>query len=207
MVGRDAIEIVGVCYDVKQFGVDAVATADLYVPLRQMPAGQAQFVAARMYWVVHTSGDPMVVADAVRDQVRRLDKDVATSSTRPMDVVLAASIGSRRFNTHLIAIAGGSSLPLALLGGYSMSAFSASRRTRERGIRIALRARPAAVVRSILASEWNAIAVGLAAGGAAAVLVSRLLSSVLFASNGIEPPLITAAAMGLGVAAFLASYV
>ncbi|HMF95527.1 MAG TPA: ABC transporter permease [Vicinamibacterales bacterium] len=207
LVGRDALEIVGVCDDVKQFGLDAAATADLYVPLRQMPAGQAQFVAARMYWVVRTANDPMLVADAVRGQVRRLDKDVAASSMRSMADVLAASTGSRRFSTGLIEIAGLSSLLLALIGVYAISAFSMSRRTHEIGIRIALGARSAEVVRSALASELSAIALGLAGGTAGAIFVSRLLSSVLFASGGIEPRLIAAAAAMLGVAALLAGYV
>ena len=205
-VGRDALEIIGVCDDVKQFGLDAGATADLYVPLRQMPAGQAQFLSARMYWVVRTATDPLLAADAARDQVRRLDKDVATSSTRSMADVLAASIGSRRFNTGLIEIAGLSSLLLALIGVYSIAAFSMERRTREIGIRLALGARPAEVVRSALAGEWGAIAVGLAAGAAGAALVSRVLSSVLFGSGGTEPMLIAAAAASLGAAALLATY-
>src|SRR5262245_10648029 len=205
LVGRDALELVGVCDDVIQFGLDAGATADLYVPLRQMPAGQAQFIAARMYWVVRTDNDPMLIADAVRAQVRRLDKDVATSSTRSMPEVLAGSIGSRRFNTGLIKIAGLSSLLLALVGVYSITAFSIERRTREIGIRLALGAPSVRVIRSVVAGEWSAIVIGLAAGAAGAVVVSRVLSTVLFAS-GVEPQLVGSAAAMLGLAALLARF-
>src|SRR5262249_41816132 len=114
LVSGESLEIVGVCSDVKQFGLDAGSTVDVYVPLKQMPANQAQFVAARMYWMVGTSGDPLAVADVVRAAVRRLDKDVAASSTRPVAAVLAASLGPRRFNTDLVAIAGAASVVLAL---------------------------------------------------------------------------------------------
>ena len=98
LVGRDALEIIGVCDDVKQFGLDGGPTADLYVPLRQMPANQAPFVAASMYWVLRTGGDPLSAADGARAIVERLDKNIATSSTRSLSQIVSASIGSRRFN-------------------------------------------------------------------------------------------------------------
>ena len=206
VVGRDTLEIVGVCDDVKQFSLNADPTADLYVPLRQMPAGQAQFLAARMYWVVRTAGDPMLVADSIRDRVRRLDKDVATSSTRTMTALVAESIGSRRFNADLIEITGVSSLLLALVGVYSVTAFSTTRRTREIGIRVALGARPGEVVHSVLTAEWMAIGVGLAIGAVGAAVVARMLASVLFASSGVDVPMISAAVVMLAGAAAVASY-
>ena len=206
LVGGDTLEIVGVCDDVKQFSLDADPTADLYVPLRQMPSGQAQFLAARIYWVVRTDVDPMAVADAIRKQVHQLDKDVAASSTRPMTAIVTSSIGSRRFNANLIEIAGVSSLLLALIGVYSMTAFSTTRRTREIGIRVALGARPGQVVRSVLAGEWMAVAVGLAIGTIGAAAIARMLASVLFAAGDVDVPMIAAALTTLAAAALVASY-
>jgi predicted lysophospholipase L1 biosynthesis ABC-type transport system permease subunit len=206
IVGGDTLEVVGVCDDVKQFSLTADPTADLYVPLRQMPADQAQFVAARMFWVVRTAGDPMLVADLIRDRIRRRDNDVATSSTRPMTALLSQSIGSRKFNASLIEIAGVSALVLALVGVYSVTAISTTRRTREIGIRVALGARPGAVVRTVLAAEWTAIFLGLAIGALGAVAIARMLASVLFASGGIDMTMIGAAAATLAGAALLASY-
>ena len=206
VVGSDTLEVIGVCDDVKQFSLDAEPTADLYVPLRQMPAGQAQFLAARMYWVIRTGVDPMAVADTVRNQVRRLDKNVATSSTRGMTEILTVSIGSRRFNAHLIEIAGVSTLLLALIGIYSVTSLSTRRRTREIGIRIALGARQGQVVRSVLRAEWTAVAVGLSIGAIGSVAVARMLASVLFASGGVDVAMIAAALMALAAAAAVASY-
>jgi putative ABC transport system permease protein len=205
VVGGDTLGVVGVCGEVKQFSLAADPTADLYVPLRQMPAGQAQSLAARMYWVVRTAGDPMLVADPIRERVRRLDNEVATSSTRAMTALLAESIGSRRFNPDLIEIASGSSLLLALLGVYSVAAFSATRRRREIGIRIALGAQPGEVVRSVLAADAMPIGLGLTIGATGAVGIARLLASVLFASGGGDASIIAAAAATLASAALVAS--
>jgi putative ABC transport system permease protein len=206
LVGPDSLEIVGVCGDVKQFGLDGAPTADLYVPLRQMPANQSPLVAGRMYWVVGTLEDPMTAADPVRAAVRRLDKDVATSSVRPMPLVLAASVGARRFDTDLISVAGAASLLLALIGVYSVTSFSMARRTREIGIRLTLGARPAQILVTVLASEWRPIALGLAAGTLGGGIAARALASVLFATSGVEPLVIGGAAATLGVAAVAASY-
>jgi putative ABC transport system permease protein len=206
LVGPDSLEIVGVCDDVKQFGLDGTPTADLYVPLRQMPANQALLVAGRMYWVIDTRDDPLKAADPVRAAVHRLDKDVATSSIRPMPLVLAGSVGSRRFNADLITVAGGASLLLALIGVYSVTAFSMTRRTREIGIRLTLGARPAQILVTVLASEWRPIALGLISGAAGGVMAARALTSVLFATAAVEPLVISAAAAALGLAAFVASY-
>jgi predicted permease len=207
IIGRDALQIVGVCADVKQFGLDAGRTADLYVPLRQMPANQAQFVAARMYWVVRGDRDPSSLADPVRGAVRRLDKDVAASSLRTMPQIVTASIGSRRFNADLIAAAGAASLVLALLGVYAVTAFSLARRTREIGIRLTLGATPAQVLRPLLARELTSIGIGVAAGCAGAAGISVLLSRVLFDTPAFEPALIGASAAALVTAALLASYI
>jgi putative ABC transport system permease protein len=207
LVGRDALEIVGVCADVKQFGLDAGSTADVYVPLRQMPAGQTPFVAARTYWVVETAGDPASVADAVRGEIRRLDNQVATSSTRPFAQILDASMGSRRFNRDLIQIAGLASFAIAIVGVYAMTAFSIARRTREIGIRVTLGATPRQLMRPLVASELRSIVIGVAIGCAGAIAIARALSRVLFGGAGAAPAVIVSAAAVLAVAALAASWV
>src|SRR5262249_31005608 len=141
-----------------------------------------------------------------RAAVHRLDKDVAASSIRPIALVLAASVGSRRFNTDLISVAGGASLLLALLGVYSVTSFSMARRTPEIGIRLRLGARPSQILATVLASEWRPIALGLAAGAVGGVITGRALASVLFATSGVEPAVIFGAAATLGGAALVASY-
>jgi putative ABC transport system permease protein len=207
VVANDTLEIVGVCADVKQFGLDAARTADLYVPFRQMPKAQAQFVAARLYWVIRTAVDPMALADRVRGEIRRIDTEVAASSTRTMAQILSASIGSRRFNTDLIRIAGVAGLLLAVVGVYAVTAFSVGRRAREIGIRLTLGATPRQVLRLLVGAELRAIAIGLTAGIAGALGVSVAMSRLLFASEGIDLNVIAAVAFVLATAALLACVV
>jgi putative ABC transport system permease protein len=123
-----------------------------------------------------------------------------------MPGIVAASIGSRRFNTELIKIAGATSLLLALVGVYSISAFSMGRRRREIGIRLTLGATPTQMAGALLAGEWSGLALGLTAGTVGALFVSRGLSSFLFASSGLELRVIVTAAVILGAAAAIASY-
>ncbi len=207
LVGRDALEIVGVCADVKQFGLEAGATADLYVPIRQMPPSQAQFVAARMYWVVETGGEPLAIADSVRKAVHGLDKDVATSSTRTLDQILQSSIGSRRFTGDLLRIAGLAGLVLAILGVYAVTAFAVGRRTREIGIRLTLGGTPSQVLRALLGAELRWIAIGLACGACGAIGVARLLSSILFSSGGVDLLLVLAVGGALAAASLAACFI
>src|SRR5439155_23593220 len=76
------LEVVGVVKDVKQFTVDGAPTADLYVPLEQVPASQAPALVARMYWVVRTDVDPLRIVPDVRAAVRTTDPDIAAASVR-----------------------------------------------------------------------------------------------------------------------------
>jgi putative ABC transport system permease protein len=204
VVGRDSLDIVGVCADVKQFGLDADVTADLYVPLRQMPASQAPLVAARMYWVVQTAKTPLAMADSARKAVRAVDKDVATSSTRTIEQIVQSSTGSLRFITDLLRIAGIAGLLLAIIGVYAVTAFSVGHRTREIGIRLTLGATPSQVMRPLLRMELRWILIGLAIGAGGALDVSRALSSVLFAAAGVDVLVVAAVSAALGATALAA---
>jgi putative ABC transport system permease protein len=186
IVGRDALEIVGVCADVKQFGLEAGSSADLYVPLRQMPQDQAPFVAARMYWVAGTAKEPLAVADSVRRAVREVDKDVAASSMRTMDQIVRSSTGSRRFIADLLRIAGLAGVLLAVLGVYGVTAFSVGSRRREIGIRLTLGGTRTQVMRPLLGGELRWILAGLTIGACGALAVSRALSTVLFGADGMD---------------------
>ena len=194
VVGNDTLEIIGVCANVKQFGLDGAPTADLYVPLRQAPANQAPFLAARMYWVVRAEGDPVAIADAVRQEVRRADGDVASSSLRTLEQLLEASVGTRRFNAGLLEILGLSGLALSMVGVYGVTAFAVRQRAREIAIRLACGATPSQVVRGILTSELPMIAAGLLAGGGVAAIAAR------------EAGVAVAVAATLGAVAVLACY-
>src|SRR4029453_15868689 len=98
------MEMVGVVSDVKQFTLDAPATADLYVPLHQMPAFQAPLIAARMYWVVPRHGDVGAMTQAIRSAVAQVDPGVSASNSRTLKSLWLTSLGSRRANVRLLQV-------------------------------------------------------------------------------------------------------
>ena len=198
------LEVVGVVKDVKQFGVDGASTADLYVPLAQMPQSQAALIAARMYWIIRTDGDPARAVPEVRRAVRAVDADVATSSVRTLDDVLASSLASRRTNVRLLEVFGQVALLLAAIGVYAIAAFSAAARRRELAIRTAFGARRVDLIRLVVVAEMRPVIGGVAIGLAAAWLVARSLGAVLFSISPTDGPTYAAVAallLALGLVA------
>jgi hypothetical protein len=159
-----AMEVVGVVNDVKHFTLDAPATADLYVPLRQMPPSQSPFLAARMFWVIRAHGDAARLIPAVREAVLQVDPGVATSSARTLATVLASSLGARQMNVWLLEVFGQVAMVLCAIGVYGVAAFSVRARHRELAIRGALGARRRDLSTLIVRDELPPVAVGVATG-------------------------------------------
>jgi putative ABC transport system permease protein len=174
------LEVIGVVSDVKQFTLDAPATADLYVPLHQMPAFQAPLIAARMYWVVRGPAGIAEIGRAMQAAVAQVDPGVATSSVRTLESLWRASLGSRRANVRLLQVFGNLSLILCAIGVYGVAAFAASTRRRELAIRSALGASRRALTLSMLRGELLPVGVGLIAGLAVALLVAPLVFGAAF---------------------------
>jgi putative ABC transport system permease protein len=181
------LEVVGVVNDVKQFTLDREPTADLYVPILQMPPSQSALLAARMYWVVRTEDDPRQLETAVRNAVHSVDPDVATSSTRTMDTVLQSSLNPRRLNVRLLEFFGEVAVALSAMGVYAIAAFSVGARTRELAIRLAFGASRRRLATSVFADELRPVVFGLFIGLAAALAVSRFFSGVIFAISPTDP--------------------
>jgi putative ABC transport system permease protein len=201
------LEIVGVVKDVKQFGVDGVPTADLYVPLAQMPRSQTPVVASRMYWVVRTEGDPARSVQQIRRAVRAVDHDVATSSVRTLDDVLSLSLGSRQTNVRLLEVFGEVALLLAAIGVYAMAAFSAAARRRELAIRSAFGASRGDLIRLVVLGEMRPVLVGVALGLAAARVVAHSLGGVLFSISPSDGPTYVSVAAALVTLTLAATWV
>lgn len=200
------LEVVGVVGDVKQFSLDGPTTADLYVPIHQMPASQAPFVAGRMGWIIRTHGDPHLLIEPVRQAVHAVDVDVASSTVRTLDEVLASSLGARRVNVWLLEAFGQVAIVLCAMGVYAVASFSARARRRELAIRAALGATRRELSASILGKELQPVALGLGLGYVVALLVAPRLGPLLFATSPVDAP--TYLLVGLGVLAVtgLATY-
>jgi hypothetical protein len=150
--------------DVKQFTLDGPTTADLYVPLHQMPAFQAPLIASRMYWVVRGRGDTASIAQAVRSAVTQVEPNVAAGSVRTLEAVWLASLGSRRANVRLLQTFGNVALILCATGVYGVTAFAARMRRRELAIRSALGASRRELTMSMLRRELIPVLLGLGVG-------------------------------------------
>jgi predicted permease len=192
-----SLEVIGVVNDVKQFTLDREATADLYVPLLQMPPTQATQLVARMYWVVRTRDDPRQLEAAVRNAVQTVDPDVATSSTRTLDALLQMSLGPRRLNVRLLEFFGAVAVVLSAMGVYAIAAFSARVRRRELAIRAAFGASRGALARVVFLEELRPVAVGIVAGLITASETSRLFRGLVFAVSPTDPWTYLNVAVGL----------
>jgi putative ABC transport system permease protein len=191
--------VVGVVADVRDLGLDAPPEPEIYFPFEQAPLSYINLVA-------RVDGDPGRLAAPVRDALRGLDKGLPLPEAAPMRSVLAASIAQRRFILLLLALFAAVALALAAVGVYGVISYAVSRRTHEIGIRMALGARRADVLRLVIGRSLGLTAVGVGAGLAGALLLSGLMASLLYGVPPTDLPTFAGVALLLSGVAALASY-
>jgi putative ABC transport system permease protein len=154
--------------------------------------------------VVRTTGDPLALTPAVRAAVRSLDRELILTDVTSMASLVSAALGGARFGMQLLAGFALVALLMAALGIYGVVAFVVSRRTREVGIRMALGARAADVLRLVLRQGMMPVLIGLAAGLVASLALGRLSAGLLFGVPPHDPATLAAAAAVLTASALLA---
>jgi len=184
--------IVGVVGDVKDFGVDADPALCEYFP------GMAS-----AYLVVR-SGAAASLGGAVRQAIRQADAELPVSDVATMEDVLAGSMRSRRWTMGLLAAFAGLALLLALVGIYGVMSWAVAQRTREIGIRMALGATSAEMLRMVTRYGLGLCAIGMAGGIAGVFALRRVVASFVYGVSAADPA-IYAAAVGLMVAVALAA--
>jgi putative ABC transport system permease protein len=194
------LSVAGIVADVKHNGLDRDARPEIYASYLQSPKRS-------MTLVVRSQTDPLKLVGPVRDQVRLVDKDQPIGNIRSMEQLLAESVAPRRFSMLLLSIFAVVAMLLAAVGIYGVMNYSVARRTHEIGIRMALGARSMDVLRLIVGQGMMLAAVGLGIGLLAGVVVTRLMSSLLFEVSTIDPAIFLAASVLLAGAALLASYI
>src|SRR6185369_8110044 len=167
--------IVGVVGDVKIGGLDEALRPVLYYPYKRFPGPGANLV-------VRTSGDPTAVVNSIRSEARSLEPDVAVFNVRAMDQIISDSPAAfmRRFPALLISIFAGVALLLASIGIYGVVSYSVSQQTLYIGVRMALGARPADILKMVLRQGLVLALLGLGIGVLAALGLMRLLSTLRF---------------------------
>ena len=190
--------IAGVVGDTRTRGLAAAPVAECYFPHAQRRR------AAALTMVLRTDGNPTALAGAARAAIAELDPSQPVFDVRPMDDVVAATMAQRRFTLTLMLLFGVVALVLAAVGIYGVMAYTVAQRTREVGIRMALGARPAAVLAMVLGDGMRLVALGLALGAAAALALGRVVSSLLYGVGAADPLTYALIAAGLAAVALLA---
>jgi putative ABC transport system permease protein len=190
-------EIVGVVGGNKHFALQESLRPELFIPGSHM----------RMSIIVRGAGDPGVLMTAVRQALHQIDLDEASSTFRTMTDVVSSSAASDRFNTLLLGAFGAIALLLTASGIFGVLSYLVTQRTREIGLRMALGAQRADVLRVIVGHGLRLMLIGLGIGVAGALIVTRWMSSVLFGVKPTDPPTFAVVALALGTVAFLASYI
>jgi len=205
--------VVGEIGDIKQGTADGETMAQFYQPPSQLKNGLGSFAPPDM--LVANSGSvvmrsamaPEQMADSLRAAVRSIDPQLPLTQVESMDRVVAEGQAPQRFNTALISSFAAAAVLLALLGIYSVIAFSAALRTQEMAIRLALGSQRSSVMRLILVSGAKLGLAGCVIGGVAALFATRLLRSLLFHVDPLDPIVLVLAAVSIFALALLASLI
>ena len=197
--GNFAADIVGVAGDAKYADLRGVVPPTLYLPAPQQPGGIASF-SLRI-----AGQDPTVVFPSIRAAVREIDPVLPVLDIRTQDEQVDRLHAQERLFARLSGFFGGLALALACVGLYGLMSYAVVRRTAEIGLRLALGARKAQVVRMMLRESLALVGLGLLAGIAAASGLSRLVAAMLFGLSPADPTTYLATAAMLGAVATAAS--
>jgi len=173
------ITIVGVVGDVRHFGLDVPEQPALYSPYTQAPPWKRW-----MTFVVRTPADAASMAQAVKQQIRKIDSQLPITKVRAMSEVAAQSLATRRFNMLLLMIFAGLAMTLAAVGIYGVISYAVAQRTQEIGVRMALGARIRDVTGLVMRGGLLLALVGVASGLAGAFALTRLMAGMLV---GVAP--------------------
>jgi putative ABC transport system permease protein len=193
-------QIVGVYHDVHNGGVRREGFPEIDVPFWQSPWPEAGLA-------VRTFGDPASMTKSITAVVRSVDPDLPLDQVKTMDQLVHESLANDRFSTALFGSFAGVALLLAAIGIYGVMSFVVAQRTHEIGLRMALGAGPQQVLRLVLREGMLLAFVGLVVGLAGTYFVGRLMKTILYQVNAMDPAAISAVTAVLLLSALLACYI
>jgi predicted permease len=172
--------IIGVVADAKQRGLGTEQRSTIYRTIYQS-AARYTFVLVRAH------PDPLSMAAAVKNTIASLDRGLAFGVVQTLDQQLAQSVSTQRFSMTLLALFGGLALSLAAIGVYGVTAYTAAQRTHEVGVRRALGAQPADIVKLVLSEGLRLGLVGVVVGIACALALTRVMRNLLYGVSATDP--------------------
>jgi len=204
------LTVVGVARNAARGKWAAAPDEEMYLPLQQSrlylerEGGPFSFLTL----VARTSTDqPAALGPSLRTAVWSVDGNVAVSEVQTMEQVVAGATASPRFYLLLLGSFAAAALVLAALGIYGVMSYSVAQRRNEIGIRMALGARPADVMRLVMNEAAGVVALGAAAGLVVALLVTRMMGALLYGVAATDPVTFALVSVALTLVALLATYV
>jgi putative ABC transport system permease protein len=192
--------VIGIVKDTRNVGLETAPYPQMYGPAAQFPRRGMSFVA-------RTSNDPASIVPALRRELAALDKDLPLYNVRTMEQVMSESVSRRRFQMVLIAAFAGVGLLLAAVGIYGVISYSVAQRTHEIGVRVALGARAADILRLVVGQGLGLALAGVGVGLAGSYALTRLLASLLYGVSATDPLTFACVALALLGVALLACLV
>ncbi len=176
-----SVEIVGVVADSRHDGLDAEFAPTLFYPFAQ------ESRQIRMSLVLRSTLPPATLTRMVRAAVSEMDKDVPVADAVTMYHHIAEMMADRRYPAFVLGLFAALALTLAAVGIYGVLSYTVGQRTREIGVRVALGARPADVLRTVLGGGLRLTLIGVALGGMAAGLAAGALGKLLYGVQPLDP--------------------
>ena len=193
-------EIIGVVADVKNDDLEEIVDPTAYLPYSQNPN-------RTMNLVIRGTQDPTGLVSAVRSEVRALDPALPVSNVKTLNQMIGERISPKRLMTYILAVFALSALLLASVGIYGVMSYAVTQRTQEIGIRMALGAQAADVLKLVLRNGMSLALIGVAIGLAGAFALTRLLASLLFQVTPTDKLTFFGVATSLIVVALMACYI
>ena len=193
-------EIIGVVGDIKESALEREPNSAIYWPHPREPYPFMNFV-------LRAAVDPASLTAAAAREIHALDPDQPVADVRTLDQVVAKSIARPRFNALLLAIFAGVALVLASVGIYGVMNYSATQRTHEIGIRMALGAKPGDILRLVVGHGMKLTLAGIALGVVASLALTRVMSNLLFGVTATDLPTFAGVSAVLTFVALLANYI
>jgi predicted permease len=204
-------EVVGVVGHVEHWGLGSKGhenlQAQIYLPVWQVPDKFWTLLANGSDYVARTAGTPLGVVSAIRETAERVDQSAVVYGVSPLEDFVARSIATQRLAMMLLSVFSGLALLLSAIGIYGVISYLASQRTQEIGVRMALGATTADVLRLVLGEGMRIALVGVGIGIVAALGLTRLITKMIYGVGATDPITFAGVAILLTGVALLACYI